>query len=266
MKLLRTLALAALTPLTSVAAACAAEHLPTPASDAPALDPAHRLLASVLARVVTPDGVDYRALVADHADLDAYRAQLARAPVPAERAARIAHLVNAYNAFTLALVVHLLPADRAGWPRWSIKDGARGLASVWKRFSFDLGGERVSLDAIEHERLRPLGEPRIHVAINCASRSCPPLSEQPTTAATLDADLARATRAFLADPGQLRLAGERVVTNPILDWFAEDFRAAGGVRAFLLAHLPEGPIAAALRRDAAISFFDYDWRLNLGAR
>lgn len=267
MRRLTALLLAVTAPLTSTAAALASDAVPTPAVAAPPLDAAHALLARVLARVVEADGVDYGALVADHADLDAYRAQLALDPVPTAGPARMAHLINAYNAFTLALVVQLLPADRARWRRWSIKDGGGLLASVWKRYTFALGGQRYSLDQIEHELLRPMGDPRVHFAINCASRSCPRLAATPYLAATLEADLQRATAAFVGDPSQLRVTDGAVVLNPILDWFAADFEARGGVAAFLAGQTRDAAVKAALAAGAKLRFFDYDWHLNLaGAR
>lgn len=254
---------AAASSLTAVTAACAATHIPTPSLTPAPLDADHALLARVLARVVEPDGVDYAALRADHADLDAYRAQLAEAPIPASGPARMALFINAYNAWTLALVLELLPPDEARWPTWSIKDGGGALASVWKRYTFVLGGQRYTLDQAEHEVLRKMGDPRIHFAINCASKSCPRLAGAPYRAATLEADLEAATRAFVCDPTQLRAAEGRLAVNPILDWFAADFERHGGVRAFLLAHVPDGPVNALLTSGSRLAFFDYDWRLNL---
>lgn len=267
MNKLLALLLSAASPFFSLAAACAAEPRDTPPGEVPPLDPEHTLLARVLERVATPSGVDYAALRADHADLDAYRTQLARAPVPASGAARMAHFINAYNAWTLALVVDHLPADRAAWSGWSIRSLGAGVLSVWRRFTFELGGKRLSLDQVEHEILRKLGDPRIHFALNCASRSCPALAATPYLARTLERDLERATERFLRDPTQLRVVGDAVQVNPILDWFAADFESAGGVRAFLEARLPEGPTRDRLR-EGRLAFFDYDWRLNLrqGAR
>jgi len=263
MNRLLALVLAATSPLVTLVAACAAEPIATPALAPPPLDPDHSLLGGVLARIVKPDGVDYVALLADHADLDAYRAQLARAPIPSAGPERMAHLINAYNAWTLALVIERLPTDKSLWPTWSIKEGGGALASVWKRYTFELGGQRLTLDQVEHAELRKLGDPRIHFAINCASRSCPALAAHPYRARTLDADLEAATSAFLRDPSQLRVAAGKLSLNPILDWFAADFDAQGGVRAFLLARLPEGPAKSLLSASRGLAFFDYDWRLNL---
>lgn len=227
------------------------------------LDDEHALLAQVLAAVVHADGVDYAALRRDHATLDAYRAQLARTTVPADPRAKMALYINAYNAFTLALVVDLLPEAEARWPTWSIKDGGTTLQSVWKKYDFELAGQRITLDQLEHVRLRPMGEPRIHFAINCASRSCPALAATPYRARTLEADLTAAVRVFVDDPRQLRLVGDKLLVNPILDWFGADFAVVGGVRSYLRDHVVEGPLKAHLRGSGALGYFDYDWTLNL---
>jgi Protein of unknown function, DUF547 len=227
------------------------------------LDADHALLGKVLARTVRPSGVDYAALRADEADLDAYRAQLAATTIPEAPAERMALYINAYNAWTLALVVGKLPAERASWPSWSIKDAGTVTRNVWKTFEFELAGRRYTLDALEHELLRPMGDPRIHFAINCASKSCPALAATPYTAAGLERQLADAVKAFVDDPTQLRLTGDRLAVNPILDWFSADFAAGGGVAAFLKQHVTEPAVRAHLHAGGGFTYFDYDWRLNL---
>jgi hypothetical protein len=253
----------------SIAAACTAavavEEVPTPAVTVPPLDAEHREFAAVLRMAVKPGGVDYAALRADHAALDRYRAQLAAAAPPADRPGTLALFIDAYNAETLALAIAKLPADPAAWPAWSIKDAGGMFTSVWKGYSFVVAGRRCTLDELERAVLRPLGEPRIHFAINCASRSCPPLAAQPYLAATLEAQLEASARAFAASPYQMRLERGVLRTNPILDWFGDDFTAVGGVRAFLRARVPAGPVADYLAGGQALEFFTYDWRLNLAA-
>jgi len=248
-----------------VASAFAVEEVPTPTVVVPPLDAEHREFATVLHAVVKPDGVDYAALHADHAALDRYRAQLAAVALPADRPGKLALFINAYNAETLALVISKLPADPATWPTWSIKDAGRTFTSVWKAYSFVIAGRRYTLDEIEHAVLRPLGEPRIHMAINCASRSCPPLAAQPYLVATLDAHLEATTRAFAASPYHVRLDEGVLRINPILDWFGDDFTASGGVRAFLRDRVAAGPVADYLAGSKPLKFFAYDWKLNLAA-
>jgi hypothetical protein len=232
--------------------------------DGPSPDARHLPLAEVLKRVVRRDGVDYHRLREDHRNLDFYLAQLAIIEIPKDAAAKTALFIDAYNAWSLALVVRSLPTDEKAWPQWSIRSLSKESLSPWQRFRFELAGKRFTLDQVENEVLRPLGDPRIHFAINCGSRSCPMLAPEPYTAEQLDAQLDGAAGVFASDDAQVRVTDDgSVVANPLLDWFAKDFARAGGVGAFLLGHTDNGKLQSALRSHAKIAYFDYDWRLNL---
>ena len=153
------------------------------------------------------------------------------------------------------------------YPLDSIKDAGSLLRPVWKRPAGTVAGRSVTLDEIEHQVLRPLGEPRIHAAIVCASVSCPSLRREAYRGERLEAQLEDALRRFLADPSKgSRLEAEAGVLrlSAIFDWFAGDFEARGGVRAYLAPRLPEASARALRERGAslALRYFDYDWRLN----
>ena len=128
---------------------------------------------------------DWRRLVASLSASDP--AQLA------ERSQRLAFWIDAYNVLAIELVVR-------NQPRESIRDIGTLFSPVWKREAGRIAGRPYSLDEIEHAILRPLGEPRIHAAIVCASVSCPSLAREPYRAETLDAQLDASLRRFLADP------------------------------------------------------------------
>jgi hypothetical protein len=241
----------------------AVEQFQTSAVAVPPLDAEHSEFAAVLAAVAKTDGVAYAVLRKERAALDRYRAQLAGAPAPTGKGEQLVLFINAYNASTLALVVDRLPADEASWAGWSIKKAGGTFTSVSKIFNFEVARQRYTLDAMEHAVLRPLGDPRFHMAINCASRSCPPLIAEPLRLATLDVQLEAITRAFAASPYHLRLENGVLGINPILDWFWSDFTAVGGVRAFLRTRTPAGPVADYLTGTAPMKFFDYEWELNL---
>jgi Protein of unknown function, DUF547 len=240
-----------------------AVEIVTPTIAAPPLDDNHSTWATVLHAVVKSDGVDYATLRGDSSALDRYRVQLAQAKTPIDKNEKMAFYINAYNAFTLALVTQQLPADKSTWKRWSIKDAGGWFTNVWKYYSFELAGERVTLDQLEHALLRPLGDPRIHFAINCASRSCPSLIDKPFLAATLDQQLTAVTQAFANNPYHLRLVNDVIVTNPILSWFAEDFKHSGGVPTFLQSYVKPSPLAQQLASGTTLTYFTYDWSLNL---
>lgn len=205
--------------------------------------------------------VDYRGLARDPR-WPALLAGLAAAEAPpaAARAEQLAFWINAYNALAIDVVLKAYPVA-------SIRDAGSLLRPVWDRPAGSVGGRTVSLGEIEHRVLRPLGEPRIHAAIVCASISCPSLRREAFRAERLDAQLEDALRGFLADPrkgSRLEPDGRVLTLSPIFEWFAEDFDPAGGVRAYLAPRLPAASARALAERGDALGlrYFDYDWELN----
>jgi hypothetical protein len=201
--------------------------------------------------------VDYAGLARDPA-WRAFVASLAGATPPAERTGQLAFWVNVYNVLAADMVVRHLPLD-------GIRDAGSLLRPVWKREAGTVDGRAVTLDEVEHAILRPLGDPRIHAAIVCASASCPPLRREAYRAERIDAQLDEAVRVFLAHPDKgLRVEAGQVRLSRIFDWFAADFAAAGGPLAFARPHLA-APVRSALDRlgpSPRIAWFDYDWSLN----
>ncbi len=222
-----------------------------------------RLLERHTAAVADTAGVRvaYRALQ-DEPDWRRLLESLAQAEPDAlgSRDAKLAFWINAYNVLAIDVV-------RRSYPLESIRDAGSLLRPVWKREAGRVGGKPRTLDEIEHAILRPMGEPRIHAAIVCASTSCPSLRREPYVAERLDAQLDDALRRFLADPGKgSRLDRERgtLWLSAIFDWFEEDFEPAGGVVAYLETYLPEATRRwlAEHRDTVRVRHFDYDWSLN----
>ena len=176
------------------------------------------------------------------------------------REQKLAFWINAYNIFAIDLVVQ-------GDPPQSIKDLGNFLWPVWKRDAGEIAGRRYSLDEIEHEILRKMGEPRIHAAIVCASTSCPSLRRVPFSADAIDSQLDEVFRGFVADTRKgVRIdAPQRTLfLSSIFDWFAKDFESVGGVLPFVRRHLSDSR-AAELRTlgdGVEIEYLDYDWSLN----
>jgi hypothetical protein len=184
-------------------------------------------------------------------------------PTAADRSGQLAFWINAYNALAIDLVVRRAPET-------SIRDIGNLLRPVWKRQAGVVAGAPVTLDWIEHQLLRKLGEPRIHAAIVCASVSCPSLLREPWAEARLGAQLDAAMRAFLANPRKgLRIdpASHTLFMSRIFDWFAGDFEAGGGVLRSISPYLQARDRAwLAANPDPRIRYLDYDWRLNDLAR
>jgi hypothetical protein len=264
--------------LVSLAALLALGAVGAPAAPTPdGFDRAHAAWTRLLAAHVrwndagTATRVDYAAIARDRAALDAYRAALAgvtaRDVAAWPAADRLAFLVNAYNANTIALILTRYP-DVA-----SIKDLGGWITSPWKQPFVELLGATRTLDDLEHGLIRGgvgANEPRIHFAVNCAAIGCPALRPEAYRGDALDAQLADQARRFLADRARNRHdpAADRLEVSKIFDWYGEDFaRAAGSVGRWLA---PYGEVLsadpAAQRRIAAatvsVTFLAYDWRLN----
>ncbi len=177
-----------------------------------------------------------------------------------DRRAKLAFWINAYNILAIDLVQRNHPVE-------GIKDIGSLFRPVWGREAGRIGGAPYSLGQIEHEILRPMGEPRIHVAIVCASISCPSLRREPFEADRLDAQLDDSVRDFMAQPekGMHFDRARGVLTlSRIFDWFAEDFEPVGGVVAYLLPYLSSEDRRAIQTVGEAleVEYFGYDWSLN----
>lgn len=196
--------------------------------------------------------VDYPALKAS-GDLGQVAVQLAAFPPEnlANREERLAFYINAYNILALKMVLD-------HWPLKSIKDAGSLISPVWKRPAGKLGGKTVTLDELEHRILRPMGEPRIHFAIVCASVSCPDLRVQPYTAHRLEAQLDDQVKLFVGNPDKgLRVEQGSIRASKIFDWFKQDFAKGGGVESFIRSYRPGLPEKLPVK-----SNLPYDWAVN----
>lgn len=221
----------------------------------------HAALDALLVAHVDPRTalVDYAGLARDRARLDGYLEGVASAPLAALSGPEIeALLINAYNAYTLALVL-----DHLGEV-----DSIREIDDPWGARRHVVGGHTLSLDDIEHRLLRPVfQDPRIHFAVNCASIGCPPLRAGAYTGAGLDAQLDAATRRALSDPRHARWEDGALALTQIMNWYGEDFTRpgwsprAGSVVAFVARYAPE-ELARKLDGGASIRWLEYDWGLN----
>lgn len=216
--------------------------------------------------------VRYRAFAQDREALRAYLGALSsvtRAEYAGwSRAQQMAFLINAYNAYTVELILTKYPDIE------SIKDLGGLLSSPWKKKFIPLLGATVSLDGIEHDMLRQRGvfdNPYIHFAVNCASIGCPMLREEAYVAEQLDAQLAHQAKRFMADRSRNRFGNDELEVSKIFDWYGGDFRLGHrgihSLEAFFAqyaAQLADAPEQQAkIRAHAArITFLDYDWQLN----
>ncbi len=222
---------------------------------------------ALLKRYVDEQGnVNYAAWKQSAADvetLDAFLAHLSTANpnAPARPQAKLAFWINAYNAVTVRGILR-------EYPTTSIRNHTAKLLgyNIWKDLLLSVGGNPYSLDQIEHEVLRKLGEPRIHFAIVCASRSCPRLLAEAYTADKLDAQLTRNAQVFFANSGNFQYDSQRQTfqLSSILKWFGEDFGNTQATQLRTIApYLPSREAYdAAVANKVSVSYLDYDWGLN----
>jgi len=243
-------------------------------------DHSHRAWTELLRQhVVLIDGgsgsqVRYAELKNKRAELKAYLDTLSSVTLPAfegwSKAQQLAFLINAYNAFTVELILTRYPDLE------SIRDFGRFIDNPWKKRFFKLLGQEQHLDGLERGLIRAPGvydEPRIHMAVNCASIGCPMLREEAYVADRLAVQLEEQVVRFLSDRSRNRYDGatHTLEVSEIFDWYREDFSSGfQGIRSReqffaqyteLLTDDPDGQNLIRSQQ-AKIRFVDYDWALN----
>ena len=194
------------------------------------------------------NGVDYDGWAADPRHREALKLLLAEKSNGYTGAEQTAFWINAYNFLTIDLIM------REG-ERKSIKNLGGTFTSPWTRHAWPIAGMDYTLDYIEHKILRPMGDARVHFAINCASVSCPDLRLESYKVDRLDQQLDEQVMITLANEGKgLRRADDAVYVSKIFDWFDDDFKN-GDVRGWLADYKEIDP-------NASLRFMDYDWSLN----
>lgn len=227
----------------------------------------HSTWDRLLKKYVDQDGmVNYTAWKAsetDRAALKEYLVALSQADPQAKttKEGKLAFWINAYNALTVYGILEVYPTS-------SIRNHTAKVVgyNIWKDLLLPVGDKKYSLDAIEHQVLRKLGEPRIHFAIVCASIGCPRLRNEAYTPPKLEAQLAENTRGFFSRRKNLQVdfANRRVQVSSIVDWFGKDFaptpqKAVASLADYMPDEATKRLIAS---EDFSVSYLDYDWSLN----
>lgn len=214
--------------------------------------------AEVLRKHVDEQGrTDFEGLAADRADLDTYVAWVANVSPQTDPALfpsrndQLAYYINSYNALAMYNVID------AGIPE--TLEGLRKVPFFFFR-QVQIGGERMSLHAYENRIIRPLGEERIHFALNCMAAACPRLPKEPFTGPALDAELDREAREFFAEDRNLVVDdGRKVVrVSDILRFYTEDFLAKAPTLNAYVNRYRQPPVP----EDYEVEFIKYDWRIN----
>ncbi len=251
--------------LNGVAAAALAVLQGVPAA---AFDRSHTLLDKVVKQQLHSGLFDYKNLKASPRPLEDYLKGL-ETLVPAEyeawpRAEKIAFWINAYNVFTIKAILDNYPI-KSNW-KASLRypeNSIRQIPGVWDSLKFRVMGLETTLGDIEHKILRKkFGDPRVHMALVCASLGCPELRAEAYTGAALDAQLDDQARKFLKTPAKFRIDREagKVYLSPIFKWYSADFRP--DAPAFISRYVDETDSAYLKEGKFKVSYLDYDWSLN----
>lgn len=236
-------------PNPSIATTTSETASPLAEEPIPLAQPDHSAWDALLQQFVSSTGkVNYAGLNTQKPRLRSYLDDLAQHPPQSDwsRQEAMAYWINAYNAFTIQLILDHYPVQ-------SIRDIAGG--QPWDKKWIQLGDQTYSLNQIENDILRPkYQDARIHFAVNCAAQSCPPLHNRAFTAANLNSTLERLTRQFVNNSSFNSVSENEVEVSKIFDWYGGDF---GDLRAYL-DRFTEISISA----EAAIRFKEYNWALN----
>lgn len=216
--------------------------------------------------------VDYAAMAQQRASLQAYLEKVSAVQKNTfdawEKNEQLAFLLNAYNAWTVELILTRYPKLE------SIKDLGYLFQSPWKKSFIPLFNTSVSLDHIEHDLIRGSGryeDPRIHFAVNCASIGCPALRNEAYLGIRLDGQFEEATILFLSDTNRNRAHDGALEVSSIFKWYKEDFtkgwQGAESLHQFLSLYadalqLNEEQKQQLQAGEVTIRFLDYDWALN----
>lgn len=221
--------------------------------------PDHSKWTELLQKHVNDKGfVNYKGMIEDEQKLNAYTEDLSGNPPQANWSEneKLAYWINAYNAFTVKLIVDNYPLE-------SIKDlnptiAIPTVSTVWTKKWFQIGGEDFSLDKIEHRILRKdFEEPRIHFAVNCASFSCPPLRNEAFVAEKVNEQLDDQARIFINDGVRNKLSKSKIEISQIFSWFKGDFTNGQSLIEFLNRYSK-----VKIDDSAKVDHIDYEWALN----
>ena len=226
----------------------------------------HRTWDALLQKYVDQDGnVDYATWQSNQQDRSTLMSYLRGmntidTSLNSSQQSQMAFWINAYNALTIEGILQLYPTK-------SIQDhapDANGF-NIWDDFKLPVGGTEYSLNDIEHQILRKMGDPRIHFAIVCASKSCPQLSQRAYFPNSLDEQLTYSSTLFFHTPGKFSYDLQRgqLGLSRIIQWFGEDFGRSDQERLQYLAQfMPADAARLATNSSATINYLEYDWGLN----
>ena len=220
----------------------------------------HNLWSSLLKKHVDKNGsVNYEGFIKDSLSLNRYLRLLSNNK-PNSRFwsedETKAYWINAYNAFTIRLIIRNYPLESIRDLNHIIDDPAY---TIWHKRFIDIGGAPYSLDEIEHRILRrDFDDPNIHFGLNCAAYSCPKLIMEAYYASSINNQLEQNAREFINNKELNSISESKIQVSQIFNWFLSDFTTNNESLIDFLNKYSNTKINS----DAIIDFKDYDWHLN----
>ena len=209
----------------------------------------HAIFDELCKQYISPSGnVNYTKFKNDESRLNVYLDLLRNNP-PAEtwsKKAQLAYWINAYNAFTIKLILKNFPVKKI-----TDLDGGK----PWDKKWIKIGKENYSLNNIEHDIMRPkFNEPRIHFAVNCAAVSCPPINNKAWTDENIEIELERVSKAFINNPKLNQISKSSVKLSKIFEWYKSDF---GDLIEFINEYSQ-----TKISKGSNLNYLEYNWSLN----
>lgn len=198
--------------------------------------------------------VDYKSFKDDKLKLDNYISYLEKTSPNNSWSdnKQKAFWINTYNAYTIKLIIE-------NYPLKSILDIHKKNKNAWNIPFVKVGGKTYTLDVIEHQILRKkFSDPRIHVGVNCASISCPKLTNAIFTEKNIERKLDELMKLFINDTSKNKLNPKSIKVSAIFKWFQDDFTKENSL-IFYLNKYTNTPI----QLDAKINYLEYNWSLNV---
>lgn len=202
--------------------------------------------------------VNYKGFIKDSLELNEYLSILESSHPNKEKwtdQEQLAYWINAYNAFTIRLIIRNYPVE-------SIKDIAGGIPFIntpWDVKFIHIEGETYDLNNIEHGIIRKeFEEPRIHFALVCAAMSCPRLRTEAYTASKLDKQLDEEATYFFNNAEKNKIATDKATLSKLMKWYSGDFKDAAPDIITYVNRYSKTQMAS----NATIEYMDYSWKLN----
>lgn len=209
---------------------------------------------NLLKQNISSEGVvNYKGIIKDKVSLANYISYLEKTSPEASWSDNKvkAFWINAYNAYTIQLIVE-------NYPLKSILNIKKEGKDAWHQKFAVVGGESYTLNDIEHEILRKqFSDPRIHVGVNCASYSCPPIANFAFSEHNIEIELERLMKKFVNDPTRNVVTAKKLTLSKIFEWYKDDFTKNGTLVSYI-----DNYTDTELSKKTKVKYMEYNWNLN----